>query len=306
MEKFLKKYSTVPNGFIEDFFDISKEIYNDDELSINFDKIVKWLDVTKGNLKRLLINSGFTENYDYISRNVIVKNNANNRSHTVEEIYVTPDCFKELCMLSQTPKAKEVRRYFLSVEKLIRRYHFYIQEKLYDKIHQLEINQRPRHRIRRGVIYFFKARNYIKLNEFAEDLYKLGKTVDIDKRFATYNSENADDIEPLFVIEVSDIDRVEKCIKILLQDLQYRKYKEIYQVNIDILKMVTDNCDKLISGFIRYMKNNPPTTVEANLRKLRKSENLFMVFDNEDDNEVDNEDDNEIHNEVDTEDVIEI
>lgn len=30
MEDFLKKYSTVPNGFIEDFFSITKEDYADD------------------------------------------------------------------------------------------------------------------------------------------------------------------------------------------------------------------------------------------------------------------------------------
>ena len=45
MEEFLKKYSSVPIGFIEDFFDISKESYDDAECIIKFDAVVKWLDV---------------------------------------------------------------------------------------------------------------------------------------------------------------------------------------------------------------------------------------------------------------------
>ncbi len=40
MEDFLKKYSTVPNGFIEDFFAISNTESNK-TFSIDFDVVVK-------------------------------------------------------------------------------------------------------------------------------------------------------------------------------------------------------------------------------------------------------------------------
>ena len=65
MEEFIKKYSDVPNGFVEDFFDIAKEIYRYNELTINFDNVVKWLDVRKDNLKRLLVDK-FEPQYDYV------------------------------------------------------------------------------------------------------------------------------------------------------------------------------------------------------------------------------------------------
>jgi hypothetical protein len=31
MEEFIKKFTDVPNGFIKDFFNISKEEYDDDD-----------------------------------------------------------------------------------------------------------------------------------------------------------------------------------------------------------------------------------------------------------------------------------
>lgn len=55
MEIFLKKFSDVPDEFITDFFNIANELYYDNVLSINFDIVVKWLDVRKDHLKRLLV-----------------------------------------------------------------------------------------------------------------------------------------------------------------------------------------------------------------------------------------------------------
>ena len=46
----------------------------------------------------------------------------------VAKIMVTPDCFKDICMLSQTEKAKEVRTYYKTVEKLLMDYYEDIQQ----------------------------------------------------------------------------------------------------------------------------------------------------------------------------------
>lgn len=52
----------------------------------------------------------------------------------------------------------------------------------------------------------------------------------------TYNSGNANDIEPLFIIKVVDIDSVESCIKQTIKEYQYRKYKEIYEIDLVCIK----------------------------------------------------------------------
>ena len=44
---------------------------------------------------------------------------------------------------------------------------------------------------------------------------------------------------------VKDINSVENCVKNACRKHQYRKYKEVYQVNIDIIKDVVSNCGKI-------------------------------------------------------------
>ena len=100
------------------------------------------------------------------------------------------------------------------------------------------------------------------------------------KRFNTYNSANANDIEPLFIIEVDDIDSVENCIKNLIKKYQYRKKKEIYRMNVETLKFVFSKCSSLVEGFKNYIDKNHPKIVDKKLKKMRQSDHgLVLLFD---------------------------
>lgn len=158
MEKFLKRYSSVPNGFIEEFFNIAKESYNDNDFTIDLDIVAAWLDIRKDNLKRILAKN-FEENYDFVISTYKTKNSDNRGTHYTELILLTPDCFKEFCMINRTPTAKEVRKYYVSIEKLIRKYHEHIENRLNKKIGLLKTNQKPKINIEGGIIYFFRALN---------------------------------------------------------------------------------------------------------------------------------------------------
>lgn len=159
MEHFLK---TFPNDFIRDFFGIVKETYNDNELTIDFDVVIKWLDVRKDNIKRLL-SINFEKKKDFKIQKVL---NGTNGAYSVEKIFITPDCFKGLCMLSQTPKAKDIRQYYLTVEKLIKKYYQIIQDNLYKQIGLLKYNQKPKINKQGGIIYILPAqyKKYQKTN----------------------------------------------------------------------------------------------------------------------------------------------
>lgn len=270
MENFLKRYSKVPNGFINDFFSISKESYNDKEFAIDFDIVVKWLKIRKDSLKRTLIKY-FEKNYDYKIIN-IKKKNKNRGANYFELILLTPDCFKELCMISQTKKAKEVRKYYLTLEKLIRQYNQEIQDKLNNKIGLLKTNQKPKINTKGGVIYILRALNT------DETLYKLGKSSNLRKRLDNYNSGNANDIEPLFILETSDIDKIERCVKNIVKDFKYRKYKEVYQIDLNVLKMAVVQCDELMSNFEDYVKSNKKSTINKQFKKLRETKEGLFIF----------------------------
>lgn len=248
MESFLKQFSTIPHNFIIDFYIISKEEYTDNDLVIEFEKVYKWLDVNKGDLKKVLVKH-FDLDYDY-SIEKIKKKQINSRGATIyEKILITPNCFKELCMVSNTKKAKEVRKYFIEMEKLIKKYYELIKEEMYKKIGILETNQKPKTEIKGGIIYILRALNS------DTTLYKLGKTEDLKKRLNTYNTGNANDIEPLFILPVNDVDNVETCIKKICKLYKYRKYKEVYEIDIDVLKNVMIECSDFVNKMNNYLKN---------------------------------------------------
>ena len=80
----------------------------DNKIYINFDKIVKWLNTRKNDLKETLVFS-YVENIDYI-----IKKGKSTGGRPAEIIMITPNCFKNICLLSRTEKAKEIRKYILS------------------------------------------------------------------------------------------------------------------------------------------------------------------------------------------------
>ncbi|WP_419767230.1 phage antirepressor KilAC domain-containing protein [Arcobacter sp.] len=63
-------------------------------------------------IKRAIDKYDFVESEDYI----LLKNGENGSNPKIDYI-VTMDMAKELCMVSNTPKGKQVRRYFIEVEK---------------------------------------------------------------------------------------------------------------------------------------------------------------------------------------------
>ena len=109
LKKFLNKYTTIPNLFLEDFINLNN-VKNISPI-INFDLICKWLEIPKYDLKKTLIKN-FEKDYDYILNTII------SPSHK-EEILLTSNCFKELCMLSRSKKSKLVRKYFIEMERFI-------------------------------------------------------------------------------------------------------------------------------------------------------------------------------------------
>jgi phage anti-repressor protein len=227
---FLKTHTKINNEFIDDFFGFydSKDKYN---FSININAIAKWFNMTVGHSKDTLLYS-YKENLDY----KIIKGVSNGKKGKPKEtILLTPKCFKLMAMQSKTKKAIQVREYYYELEQVIDQYKEYIIKGLEDKIKKLENNQRPRINPSKGVIYIL---------ETADDVghYKIGKTKDLKERLLKYNGDKKDNIIPLYIYETDDIDEVERCIKSYAKKYQYRKYKEVYKADINMLKELINDC----------------------------------------------------------------
>ena len=90
----------------------------------------------------------------------------------------------------------------------------------------------------------------------------------------THNSAQTDDVEIALVFETENIDQVEQCLKVVLKKHQYRKRKEIYQVNIDILKEIMQGCSELIEKVdIKTKKKITKRNIKDKIKY-----NYFLLF----------------------------
>jgi phage anti-repressor protein len=270
MEEFLKQFSTIPHQFITDFFVIAKEEYSENELVINFEIVYNWLNVRKDHLKEILIVH-FEEDYDYILEKKKKEQINSTGLTTYHEIFITPNCFKELCMISNTAKAKEVRKYFIEMEKLIKRYYEIIKENMYKEIGLLKTNQKPKVKVIGGIVYIIKALN---INTNAK---KLGKSEALKERIAVYNTGNANDNEPEFILPVNDVHAVERCVKASVKQFQYRKRKEIFEMDSDILAKVIEKCDEISQSLQKYYNLKKEETTNK-LQRMKTEKNKYYIF----------------------------
>jgi phage anti-repressor protein len=269
---FLKKYSTIPNTFIDDFFSFYKYNTSDEEIIIDINLVAKWLKMNKSDLKKTLIRS-YIENIDY---KISIEKSLNKTGRPSEMILISTSCFKRISMNSNTEKGGEVREYYEKIEKLLHKYKDHIIDGLNKKIGILENNQKPKIDSKKSLIYFIRS------HLTADNVFKLGKSKKIKKRLLSHNSSHADDLEVVLVFETMNMTEVESCLKGVLKKKQYRKRKEIYQIDLDTLKEVLEGCDKLVRKANR--KKTKKEIAESRI-KDNKEYNYFLYLDKgEDDN----------------------
>ena len=161
-------------------------------------------------------------------------------------------------MISKSKKAKEVREYFLKVEETLDKYKNYIINSLKTQVKKMDTSLKSRKKPSKGVIYGFE------INDNNRKFIKIGKSKDFLQRMKQHNSSHADKIDVEFLFETDNFNEVEGCIKGIMKKYQYRKGKEVYEVEIDKLKELTDGCDKLTKKFHKTMegKNNVIIVIE--------------------------------------------
>ena len=245
MMQFLKKYSPVDNTFIDDFFGL----YADDgktldgsDFVIDLGVVSRWLGIPKYNLMKTL-KASYMLGVDFTVSKPVEKLKGRGRN-SLRIVMLTPDCFKTLCMQSRSPKADAVRAYFIAVEKTLMRYRSDIVDSMQRRIQVLESNRRPLDASLRktGVIYVIRVADD---KDGMASRFKLGRTRDLASRLRSHASAKADALDVLFVYKTDHVVRVEACVKAVLKGTEYRKFKEIYEADIDTIKRAIDGCGDL-------------------------------------------------------------
>jgi hypothetical protein len=199
----------------------------------------------------------------------VMDSRLHNRSKT---LVVAPDCFKEALMIMDTTRAKEIRKYYLRLEKVFKAYLKYVNEcalhghaietSILKRDHELEtanlkrLNDEYKQQVDTmealqsdlasmsidstpveydEFVYVLTSKRYYKLN-----LFKIGKTANLKSRLSTYNTGNAlSDDEQFFLcsIKTSDSRGLEKQLHRVLN--AYRFNREWYRIHAsDLIKTV--------------------------------------------------------------------
>lgn len=272
-ETFIIKYSFVNSKFVKDFYNIIKEDYIEryNEFLIDSEILRKWLEIANRRIFNDTIKRSYKKNIDYKIEKV--KKSLGSGGQNYEVITLTPEASKKICLSTNSKMGGQVQQYFLDLEVALYKYKNYIIEGMNKKIQQLENNQKPKINKTKKIIYVFRALNTDLT------LYKIGKTINSKTRFSKHNSPMANDLEVLFQYETDNIDQVKLCIKAYMKKAQYRKYKEVYRVDLDIIKKTIKNCDAEINEINKEIENkNKKQKGGIFFNKIDDKEILYLLI----------------------------
>lgn len=234
---YLKSNLKIQEQFVDVFYDT---LCNN--TFIEFDDVREWIGYKKKEtVHNILINKkyGFTEGTDYriekIKKDGICK--------PINEIYMSIDTIKCICLLCPTEKGHQFRKYYIEMEKLFRKYiSTTIQNQLSNPIPQLNK-------------YDFDINNYMKkevlyLIYIKDDIYKFGVSADIKRRLSTHQNL----LGYQYVIKCWDC--INRTVSKQIEDdikryCKVKKINSIYEGQTEIIK--TDKIDDIIIVFNEYV-----------------------------------------------------
>jgi phage anti-repressor protein len=236
---YIKKFTSVPVDFIDEFFALYTTrdgVVLQTDFVIRLETVAKWLKAQKYILVKTLRKT-YREGLDFIVSKPtdVIKKDPRNNNHKL--YLLTPDCFKRLAMMSHSKNAELVRSYFIEVEGLFLRYK---DEVLLGMQAQLESKKKmSRVEPKQGYVYIVRA------SEKHDGLYKIGRSQDLLQRIKNYNTGRVEDVEVLYVFKTEDTKGTEGCVKTFLKQFQLKKYKEVYQANLTMIKELMRECGKI-------------------------------------------------------------
>jgi DNA-directed RNA polymerase subunit RPC12/RpoP len=264
----------VKNIYINKFWDNiehDKWIYIDNELILWLD----YKDIKRG--KEFIIRilkQYFKESDDYKLLNnsefvledfcstLKVEQNINEEkrgAHNKQYIIVSPDCFKELCMHVGTSRSKEIKKYYIELEKIFK---FYLQyQNKYQELKNTDINKilkeiSKNHSVMtENMVISYIGKSVLYLARIGPNEIKFGITNKIEERIKTHH-RNFDIFEIIYVTICYNNREIENLLKQYAKDnnklfsktINGKNYTELISVDNDftidmIINKIKDECD---------------------------------------------------------------
>ena len=214
-----------------------------------------------------------------------------------ENIMLTVDCFKSMCMLANSETGKQVKNYYLDLEKIFKEYilrdiqslqktiETVVNENLKIKStysHLAELNDKLR--MKRNYHKFKKGNClYIITDRWREkDYLKIGYTDNINTRLQTYRT-SMPDVKIEFLLYLTENKVLEKCLKLRFASKLIEKNHE-YVIDATVEQLV-----KSINSLTKYLSIE--ATEETKLSLYNEPYKIYnLVFLDQNGNVEDNTD----------------
>ncbi len=296
LNKLNYKYNDI---FLDRFWQNIKDdiwIYIDEEML----KYIGYSEIDINSSKRtylILLKDNFEEQNDYklLNSKEFLKNskcvithleNSNINTHNkVKHLIVSPDCFKQSLMLLKTNKSKEIKKYYIELEKVFKFYLEYQNEyrklELENNKKELEekeniINEQKEeiNNVKERIIdlsnHLYKYQElkentylYVATNKHLslQNNFKIGVSTQLTKRLINYNcNNNKNDLFYFtYVKKIHNAYIVEYMIKHILKQFKNANNNEIFVINhkylVNILDNIINNYMNIISYYNLLMKD---------------------------------------------------
>ncbi len=228
--------------------------------------------------KNLLQKNGFIkgQDYDMISGKIseddrLCAYSLTNNSLKKNTIIITADTFKMSLMLIQSQRAKTIRRYFVTLEKIFKDYITYMQF-VKDHNHEVEcamLRDQPATPVISINRTDMRADRFVYVmtskQAFSQCMFKIGRSNNPQKRLVQHNCASSCDMDRMFythVIQCIDDISLEKLLHKLL--VKYHSHQEWYKIPhaqlkriINIVKIQQQTILSEINACIREKVDKP-------------------------------------------------
>jgi hypothetical protein len=244
--QFVKKFTSVPEKFVEEMFRFYTPKTSQTDPVILLDNVAKWLGAPKRSLY-ITLSRTYVRGVDYVSEKASNPfRTPGQKSNNYIRVMLTPDCFKRMCMLSKTKNAEMVRSYFIDAEVGFLRHREQIIEGLRNDLNPRRMKLPPK--ASGGYLYIIRAADDTNI------LFKIGRASDLKARLFSYQTGRAHEVVLLYVLKVNDMKSAERCVKDHVQAFQYRTRREVYQVPLNMLKVVMGKCNAIDGVTKEYVR----------------------------------------------------
>ena len=78
--------------------------------------------------------------------------------------------------------------------------------------------------------------------------------------------------------EADNIEQLESCVKVMMKKAQYRKYKEIYQIDIDIIKNIIKDCDSKLNQINNMIDKKNKKLKDKKILNVTNKDKLYLLI----------------------------